>query len=92
MIDTRPLEALVKLMVGSRVLKLDYTGDEIAASIELHPSAFDAKPAATEETPDDPDKPCKCGHATMSAHNTSGCLMGCSIEACGMGEPEGTEP
>lgn len=86
------LEALIDLMIAKRVLRCRYSGKELAAEIEMHPSAFDAKPAATEETPEDPDKDCQCGHPLLSAHNAAGCLLGCAIDTCKMGEPEGTEP
>lgn len=90
------LESLIDLMIAKRVLRCDYfcpdASNEYCTKIELHPSAFEPRPAATEETPENPDKDCQCGHPLLSAHNAAGCLLGCAIDTCKMGEPEGTEP
>lgn len=87
------LPQLLLLLRENRVLRFGGELDGFGpTTIELHPSAFDAKPAATEETPEDPDKDCQCGHPLLSAHNAAGCLLGCAIDTCKMGEPEGTEP
>lgn len=89
------MEAIIRIMVRHRVLRVNLAGTEI----ELSPLAFVTASAPEVSTtdaiagvkndPDAPDDLCPCGHSLFIMHGDGGCYEGCSLALCAS---SGSEP